>query len=143
MQPAFDAVWGGPDGLYAGCFGPEVAAASNPFAWCVQAGVPLAFGSDSTVTPLDPWGTVHAAVHHRGGLGIDRRSALRAHTLGGRYAAGDDDVGPLRPGFRADFAVWDRDPLDEDVGLVPDRPRCLATVVRGATMHGALGSEPD
>ncbi|MDQ3538364.1 MAG: amidohydrolase family protein [Actinomycetota bacterium] len=135
VQPAFDATWGGDDGLYAARFGTEVARSSNPLAWFAREGVVMAFGSDSTVTPLDPWGGVAAATHHRGGLGLPRSTALSAHTLGGRYVAGQGDVGALVAGQRADFAVWDADPLaTEDLTVV----RCLATVVAGTVAHGDL-----
>ncbi len=128
VQPAFDATWGGDRSLYAARFGARTARDTNPFAWFADAGVRLAFGSDSTVTPLDPWGAVVAAERHLGGWGLCREAALAAHTLGGRYAAGQDDVGPLRAGFRADLAVWPAHPLEvED----PRALRCLATVVAG------------
>ncbi|MYS13127.1 amidohydrolase family protein, partial [Streptomyces sp. SID4982] len=65
VQPAFDAVWGGDDGMYARRLGVERARTLNPYAALLRAGVPLAFGSDSPVTPLDPWGTVRAAAFHR------------------------------------------------------------------------------
>ena len=135
MQPAFDAVWGGSEGLYAARFGAHTALRSNPVGWFFEAGVRLAFGSDSTVTRLDPWGGVMAAVNHRGGARVDRGTAVAAHTLGGRYAAGQDDVGRLLPGFRADLAVWDADPL-----TVPDPTvvSCLATIVRGRVAFGDL-----
>ncbi len=42
--------------------GPDRALAMNPYATLVESGMRLAFGSDSPVTPLDPWGTVRAAV---------------------------------------------------------------------------------
>lgn len=133
VQPAFDATWGGPDGLYAERFGTELALGSNPLATLVTAGLRLAFGSDSTVTPLDPWGAVHAAEHHLGGLGIDRRTAIAGHVLGARYAAGQDDVGTLEAGARADLAVVDDDPL----GVADVRGlRSLATVVRGRVAAG-------
>lgn len=51
VQPAFDALWGGEDGMYARRLGRERAARLNPFAALLRAGVPLAFGSDSPVTP--------------------------------------------------------------------------------------------
>lgn len=54
VQPAFDAAWGGPDGMYVQRLGAERAAGLNPFAAMLRAGVPLAFGSDAPVTPLDP-----------------------------------------------------------------------------------------
>lgn len=56
VQPAFDAAWGGEDGMYAQRLGAERARTLNPYAGLLRAGVPLAFGSDSPVTPLDPWG---------------------------------------------------------------------------------------
>jgi hypothetical protein len=126
VQPVFDLLWGGRDGMYANRFGPEVALASNPFASFLAAGCPLAFGSDSTVTPMAPWDGVVAATAHRGGLGIDLASAVRAATLGGRYVAHQDNVGPLHAGHRADLAVWDGDP----VALEQACP-CLFIVVAG------------
>ncbi|NEA49928.1 amidohydrolase family protein, partial [Streptomyces sp. SID10815] len=60
VQPAFDALWGGEEGMYAQRLGAERARTLNPFAALLRGGVPLAFGSDSPVTPLDPWGTVRA-----------------------------------------------------------------------------------
>lgn len=135
VQPAFDAAWGGHDGVYARRFGPATAGETNPLAWFAAAGVPLAFGSDSTVTPLDPWGAVWAAEHHRGGHGLERAQALAAHTIGGRYVAGQDDVGALRAGARADFAVWSGDPL---AVTDPRALSCLATVVAGRVVHGDM-----
>ncbi len=140
VQPAFDAAWGGDDQLYAACFGVEAARRSNPFRWFADEGVTMAFGSDSTVTPLDPWGGVVAAERHLGGLGLSRAEALRAAVVGGHFAAHqDDEVGLLTVGRRADLAVWDRDPLAVDD---PRTARCLATVVRGASVHGDLPLPP-
>jgi predicted amidohydrolase YtcJ len=126
VQPVFDLLWGGRNGMYASRFGPEVALASNPFASFLAAGCPLAFGSDSTVTPMAPWDGVVAATAHRGGLGIDLLSAVRTATLGGRYVAHQDDVGPLHAGHRADLAVWDGDPV-----AMEQARSCLFIVVAG------------
>ena len=162
VQPAFDAAWGGPEGMYATRLGAERAAAMNPFAALLRAGVPLAFGSDAPVTPLDPWGTVRAAAFHRTpGHRISVRAAFAAHTRGGWRALGRDDSGVLVPGAPATYAVWAPEELvvqapDERVAnwstdprsgvpglpdLTPGRPlpRCLATVVRGRTVHLAPG----
>jgi predicted amidohydrolase YtcJ len=158
VQPAFDATWGGDDGMYAERLGRERARTLNPYAAMLRAGVPLAFGSDSPVTPLDPWGTIRAAVFHRtDGQRISVRAAFTAHTRGGRRAAGRDDAGVLVPGAPADYAVWrtgdlvvqtpdDRvarwstDPRSGTPGLpelVPggELPVCLRTVVGGQTLH--------
>src|SRR5690606_3172573 len=92
VQPAFDALWGGEDGMYARRLGAERARTLTPFAALLRAGVPLAFGSDSPVTPLDPWGTVRAAAFHRTPEHrVSVRAAFTAHTRGGWRAVGRDD----------------------------------------------------
>ncbi|MFF8644841.1 amidohydrolase [Streptomyces sp. NPDC015345] len=158
VQPAFDALWGGEDGMYAQRLGADRARTLNPYAALLRAGVPLAFGSDSPVTPLDPWGTVRAAAFHRTPEHrVSVRAAFTAHTRGGWRAVGRDDAGVLVPGAPADYAVWrssdlvvqapdDRvarwstDPRSGTPGL-PDLspggelPVCLRTVVGGRTVH--------
>jgi predicted amidohydrolase YtcJ len=154
VQPAFDALWGGEDGMYAQRLGVERARTLNPFAALLRAGVPLAFGSDSPVTPLDPWGTVRAAAFHRTPEHrVSVRAAFTAHTRGGWRAIGRDDAGVLVPGAPADYAVWRADALvvqapDDRVArwstdprsgtpglpdLTPghELPVCLRTVVGG------------
>jgi predicted amidohydrolase YtcJ len=134
VQPAFDERWGGPEGMYAERLGPERALGMNPFAAAAAAGAVLALGSDSPVTPLDPWGSVRAAVQHRtAGSGLDAGAAFAAHTRGGRRAARQDAQGELTPGAPATFAVW-QVPGALVAGLPdltgPD-PVCLRTVVGG------------
>lgn len=164
VQPAFDAAWGGQAGMYAARLGPDRAAGLNPFAALASHGVPLAFGSDSPVTPLGPWAAVRAAVHHRTpGSGLSARAAFTAHTRGGHRAAGVADglTGTLVPGAPAHYAVWDAadlvvtapdarvrrwstdprsrvpplPPLEADLPL----PVCLRTVRAGRILHDTLG----
>ncbi|WP_246127674.1 amidohydrolase, partial [Amycolatopsis rhizosphaerae] len=109
MQPQFDALWGGTDGMYATRLG-DRAPALNPFATLAANGIVLAFGSDSPVTPLDPWASVRAGVHHHTpNAGLSARAAFNAHTRGGHRAAGVNDglTGTLVPGARAHYAIWD------------------------------------
>ncbi|MEU6082468.1 amidohydrolase [Streptomyces sp. NPDC047108] len=157
VQPAFDAAWGGEDGMYARRLGPERARTLNPYAALLRAGVPLALGSDSPVTPLDPWGTVRAAAFHRTlEHRVSVRAAFTAHTRGGWRAVGRDDAGTLVPGAPADYVVWRTGELvvqapDERVArwstdprsgtpglpdLTPgtDLPEVLRTVVGGHTV---------
>lgn len=138
VQPAFDAMWGGRAGMYAERLGAGRAAEMNPFAALRDAGVVLALGSDTPVTPLDPWAAVHAAAHHRTpGSGLAPHEALAAHTVGGYRAAGNRSplAGRLVPGAPASYAVWDgAGPLYGD----PDPSRCLRTAHRGLILHDAL-----
>jgi predicted amidohydrolase YtcJ len=108
VQPAFDALWGGDDGMYATRLGPERAIASNPFAALARAGVTLALGSDSPVTPLGGWEAVRAAAyHHAPEQRMSVRGAFSAATRGGWRAAKVDDAGVLAPGNLASYAIWD------------------------------------
>lgn len=143
MQPLFDANWGGRDGMYAGRLGADRAAGLNPFAALAAAGVPLAFGSDAPVTPLAPWESLRAAVHHRTpGSGISPRAAFNAHTRGGHRAAGVQDgvTGSLVPGAPAHYAIWD--PVDLVVAAPDSRVQRWSTDPR-AQVPGLPPLDPD
>ena len=80
----------------------------NPFATMMAAGMTVALGSDSPVTPFAPWEAVRACVnHHDESQRVSARSAFLAHTRGGWRAAGFDDRGYLDLGLPATFAVWE------------------------------------
>ena len=160
MQPAFDALWGGSRGMYAQRLGAERAAGLNPFALLASQGVPLAFGSDSPVTALDPWASVRAAAQHRTpGSAVSMRAAFAAATRGGWRASGVHDglTGTLVPGAPASYALWEVTQLGVDapqdavqrwstdprsrVPALPAlddgaAPQCRRTVHRGVVVHG-------
>ena len=162
VQPAFDRLWGGERRMYAARLGVARSLESNPFGAMHGVGVRMAFGSDSPVTPLDPWGSVRAAVaHHNPVHRMSVRAAFAAHTRGGWQALGDagaaragrdqrewETAGVLVPGAAATFAVWST-PAGVDGGLPvlvaadaqlrgPDDPtplpRCRRTVLRGSVI---------
>jgi predicted amidohydrolase YtcJ len=161
VQPNFDALWGGPDGMYARRLGAERGGQLNPLALLASQGVPLALGSDAPVTGLDPWISVRAAVnHHTSGSAVSARAAFAAATRGGWRASGarDGQMGTLVPGAPASYAVWDAGALDvhaprdtvqrwstDPRSRVPALPRlgptdavphCRRTVHRGAVIYG-------
>jgi len=159
MQPNFDALWGGEDGMYVQRLGLDRGTKLNPFALLASQGVPIAFGSDSPVTGLNPWATVRAATRHRTpGSAVSARAAFAAATRGGWRAGGARDgvTGTLAPGAPASYAIWEADELEvsapadavqrwstDQRSRVPalprlddPLPRCRKTVHRGAVIHG-------
>jgi predicted amidohydrolase YtcJ len=162
VQPMFDGLWGGPDGMYAERLGDRWRG-MNPFGALAKAGVALAFGSDSPVTGLGGWEAIRAAAfHHEPEQRITVRAAFAAHTRGGWRAAGIDDAGVLAPGTAATYAVWESDAdlvvqtPDERVAawstdpragvpVLPDLtpgtpvPACVRTAVGGRTVYESEG----
>lgn len=161
MQPNFDALWGGDDGMYAQRLGSGRVHGLNQFALLASQGVPLSFGSDTPVTSMNPWETVRAAARHQTpGSAVSTRAAFAAATRGGWRAGGvrDGVAGTLTPGAPASYAIWDADdyevsaPADSvqrwstdprsrvpalpTLGAGVPLPRCRQTVHRGAVIHG-------
>jgi predicted amidohydrolase YtcJ len=148
VQPAFHARWGGPDGMYAARLGPERASGMNPFATMQLAGMSLALGSDTPVTPFAPWEAIRGCVnHHDPAQRLSAESAFLAHTRGGWRAAGIDDRGYLGVGQPASFALWSvaGDCMSGGRVCLPDLspgatlPTNLRTVVRGRTVFDLEG----
>jgi predicted amidohydrolase YtcJ len=159
VQPNFDALWGGEEGMYVQRLGLDRGTKLNPFALLASQGVPIAFGSDSPVTDLNPWAAVRAATRHRTpGNAVSARAAFAAATRGAWRAGGARDgiAGTLVVGAPASYAVWEADqfevsaPADAVQRWSTDRrsrvpalprlddplPRCRQTVHRGAVIHG-------
>jgi predicted amidohydrolase YtcJ len=145
--------------MYAQRLGVDRSARLNPLALLASQGVPIAFGSDSPVTDMNPWATVRAATrHHTAGSAISARAAFAAATRGAWRAGGvrDGITGTLVPGAPASYAIWEADefevsaPADavqrwstDQRSRVPALPRldgrlpqCRQTVHRGAVIHG-------
>ncbi len=112
-------------------------------------GVPLAFGSDVPIEPLDPLAGIRDAVCRQSNTSrrilnpAERMSALkaaRAFTAGSAFAAGEEGyTGALLPGYRADLAV-----LSESLRRISQKrlseTRVLATILNGKCVYsdGAL-----
>lgn len=120
------------------------------YAWrrMLDAGVPLALGSDFPVEDANPLLGLHAAVttqdpdgHPPGGYRPGERltiwEALRGFTSDAAYAASmEKEVGRLAVGWRADVAVFDRDLTSVPASEIP-KARCLLTLVGGEIAHEA------
>jgi hypothetical protein len=99
--------------------GPKRAAYSYAWKAFLDAGVPLAFGTDYPVEPVTPFRGLYAAVTRMNEAGtktyfpenkITRGQALYAYTQGSAYGEfAEKRLGKLVPGYDADFILVDRD----------------------------------
>lgn len=111
VQPAFEAFWGGPQGMYARRLGPKRAARTNPYRSLVEAGVTIAGGSDSYVTPVDPLAGISAAVNRSPRHRLSVLEAVRIFTANGAWLGFQEkERGLLKVGMKADLAVLSADP---------------------------------
>lgn len=134
MQPNF-LQWAFEDGLYDSRIGAHRRDRVDRFPDYLDAGVPLAFGSDCM--PLDPLYGVHLAVNPpTEAQRLSVTQALRAYTSGAAYAGFDEDrLGTIEPGKTADLVVLDASPwTHEDV--IQDIDVAM-TVVDGEIVHDA------
>lgn len=117
VQPAFDRFWGGEQGLYAQRIGWERAREMNRFASMLGAGLLVGAGSDSTVTPMDPFVQLASLRSHNvEDEQLGKVEALRLHTTGARaLAVGPSLAGSLEPTAPADLVWLDRNPAEISV----------------------------
>jgi hypothetical protein len=133
VQPAFDALWGHPGGMYELRLGEERATRMNPFRTLVTRGLEVGAGSDTPVTPLDPMLAVWALQnHHDPAQRMSREEALRLCTVGAARMAHLEKKGRLEPGAASDFAAFEADPLEVE-DLRDLRP--VLTVSRGREVY--------
>ncbi|CCI52339.1 amidohydrolase [Nostocoides jenkinsii] len=113
------------------------------FRTLLDAGIPLALGSDAPVAPLDPWAAIAAAVHRSDDLGGPWHAEQRL-SLAEALAASTDGAGTLGVGSLADIAILEDDPFaavaGEDDPVAAARRlrgiRTAATLVGGEFSHG-------
>ncbi|WP_067795282.1 amidohydrolase [Actinomadura formosensis] len=122
--------------------------------WCyrlrslLDRGVPVANSSDRPIAEGAPLRALHRMLVRRTASGapfgeeerIDPLSALKVATWNPAFACRmEGEVGLLQPGYRADIAVLDDDPVTAD----PDRVGAItvaATFVNGELKYDAMGT---
>jgi predicted amidohydrolase YtcJ len=130
--------------------GPQRARSAYGWKAFLNAGVPLAFGTDYPVEPINPFRGIYAGVTRSNEAGtrnyfpqdkLTIGQVLFAYTQGSAYAEFSETYkGRLAPGYVADFVV-----LDRDLAAVGAREilktRVLRTVVDGQTVYQAPGTK--
>jgi hypothetical protein len=109
MQPNFIGAWGILQPVYQQRIGEDRMRRCNPYRQLLDAGVPVAFGSDCL--PFGPmfgiWGAVNHPVEESR---ISLVEAVKCYTLNSAYAAfQEDEVGSIEVGKLADIAVFNGD----------------------------------
>jgi predicted amidohydrolase YtcJ len=135
MQPAFNHFWPHYDD-YPEVVGEERAGRVDPVRSVLDAGLPIAHGSDSPVTPMQPLLSIHSAVNHSNPAErIAVEDALRLVTQSGAWIAFEEaDKGSLEVGKLADFVMLGDDPLTAPAGSIKDIA-VLLTVVGGEVVY--------
>jgi predicted amidohydrolase YtcJ len=118
----------------------------TPLRAYIDAGIPIASGTDSAVVPYPPLWTIYHFVTRdtiSGGIvgpeqRITRQEALSAATLGNAYLTFEEKTkGSIEAGKLADFVV-----LEKDILTSPERDienmKVLMTVVAGNVVSGAV-----
>jgi predicted amidohydrolase YtcJ len=126
--------------------GKERAAYSYAWKAFLDAGVPLAFGTDYPVEPVTPFRGLYAAVTRENEAGtksyfpenkLTRLQALYAYTQGSAYAEfAEKYKGKLAPGYLADYVILDRNLLTVPAPEIL-KTQVLESVVGGKTVYAA------
>jgi predicted amidohydrolase YtcJ len=131
-QPNF-LQWADEGGLYDRRLGRERRRRADRFRCWLDAGVPLAFGSDCM--PMDPlYGVDNVVNAPTEAQRISVTEALRAYTAGGAFAAGDEDrLGTIEAGKKGDLVALERSPWEHPDAI--DEIDVALTVVDGDVVY--------
>jgi predicted amidohydrolase YtcJ len=131
---------------YVDMFGEERAKRAIVTREWLEAGIPVALGSDAPTTPwLTPQVTLFGAVtritfssqFYEPEQSMTVQEALRAHTMGSAYAGFEEDVkGSIEPGKLADLAVWGEDPYTALLKRLWQIPMAM-TIIGGKIVYQA------
>jgi hypothetical protein len=111
----------------------------------INAGIPLALGSDGGVAEQNPFLNLMLAVlvPSDPSEALTREQALTAYTAGGAYAEGQDQrKGRLAPGFTADLAVLSQDILTVPASQLPATTSLLTMVDGEVIFEDAMLTSP-
>jgi len=124
VQPTFEFLWGGSGGMIEKRLGSARANRTNPHRTMLSAGIPLAGGSDSYVTPMDSLLGIHSAVNRPNES--EQLSVFDAvglfTSVAARLSFDESKRGTIEVGKEASFTVLEDDPFN----VAPDAIRDIA-----------------
>lgn len=108
----------------------------QPLRSLIEAGIPVAIGSDGPINPF--LNILFAATHpNHPAEAITREQAVRAYTLGSAFAEfAEKEKGTVAPGKLADVAVLSRNVFSEPLPALPEI-RSVLTIVGGQIVYDA------
>lgn len=124
MQPMFDRLWGGKDGLYEIVLGKERTRRTTRLRSLRDAGVIIGGGSDWYVTEMDALAGIDAAVRlHNPQERLTPYEAVELYTSHAAWLSHDEKrLGQIAAGYQADFVVLEESPLTsksiKDIGIL-------------------------
>jgi predicted amidohydrolase YtcJ len=126
-------------------YGEELMKRCMAYRTFLDAGIPVAAGSDFSPGPFDPRMAIQGMVTRTGWDGktwganqrISVEEALRVNTLNGAYNSHEESIkGSITPGKLADFVVLSDDPFTMDHEKIKDL-QIVRTVVAGSPVYHA------
>jgi predicted amidohydrolase YtcJ len=113
MQPMFDRLWAGENGLYERVLGKERTKRTNRLRSLRDSGVVIGGGSDWYVTEMDALAGIDAAVNlHNPEERLTPFEAVQLYTSHAAWLSHDENrLGKIKAGFQADFVVLEQSPL--------------------------------
>ncbi|MGQ9679075.1 MAG: amidohydrolase [bacterium] len=113
VQPTFETIWGGAEGMYARRLGNRWRN-TNPYRTLLDNKIVVAGSSDAPITPLDPLRGIHAAINlPNEDQRLTASEAMLLFTENAAYSLGIENfTGRLAPGMEANFVILTADPRE-------------------------------
>jgi predicted amidohydrolase YtcJ len=136
LQPSFLYFWGGEGKLYEEFLGKERSKRIIPLKSIIEHNIIAGGGSDSSVTPIDPFLGIYSAVNHPNPEeSISIKDAIKMFTFNSAYIGFlNNEKGSIEKNKIADLVILDRDPLNIDPKDILDI-KVIATICKGKFVY--------
>ncbi|WP_432663108.1 amidohydrolase [Wukongibacter baidiensis] len=139
MVPNAPLYWSHKEAAYGVRLGEIRLESNNPFREILDMGVKIAGGSDSDITDMHPFSSIHVLVNESN---LKRKTtlkqALKMFTIDAAYAIFQDSIkGSIEINKYADFIIIDQNPFEIDQALLKDT-QILMTIKEGKVLYQRL-----